>query len=113
MTSHDQSKTDALPLRTMLRDLFWDHDFEALDWESDRDLVVSRILVSGSWQAVTWLRSRLGDQALREWLERCDGDGLSSRQLRFWELILDLPRQQVNRWLNDEARRTWEGRVAR
>ena len=74
-------------LPKMLRPLFWDYNFDTLTWEEDRELIISRVLISGSWDAVTWLRSRAGDQYLREWIERLQGKGLSPLQLRFWELI--------------------------
>jgi len=60
---------------------------------------------------VTWLRSCLGDRALRDWIERRQGRGLSPQQLRFWELILGLPHRQVNVWLAAEGRKIWEKRV--
>ncbi len=72
-------------LPTLLRPLFWDDDFEALAWENDRDLIIARVLTSGGWDAITWLRFHMGDRALREWIERHQGRGLSPRQLRFWE----------------------------
>jgi hypothetical protein len=96
-----------------LRPLFWEHDFEALTWEADRDLIVARVLASGSWTAVKWLRSRLSDAELRQWIQRRRGRGLSQRQLRFWELILDLPRRQVNVWLADEGSQVWHQRTRR
>ena len=95
----------------MLRSLFWECDFEAFTWENDCDLIIARVLAHGTWDAVTWLRSRLGDTALREWIERHQGRGLSPQQLRFWELILDLPHQQINAWLQAQERRVWENRV--
>lgn len=93
-----------------LRPLFWDHDFARLTWEADAELVIGRILAAGDWQAVLWLLRLLGKPALRDWLERRRGAGLSARQLRFWEVILDLPRRQVNAWLADPGRLVWEGR---
>lgn len=98
-------------LPALLRALFWDYDFEALTWENDRDLIMARVLTSGGWDAVTWLRSRIGDRALREWIERHQGRGLSPQQLRFWEIILGLPHRQVNTWLAAEGRKIWEKRV--
>jgi len=95
----------------MLRALFWDYDFAALTWEDDRDLIIGRVLAAGTWEAVTWLRSRLGDRALRDWIERHHGRGLSPQQLRFWELIVGLPHRQVNRWLAAEGRQIWQERV--
>ena len=98
-------------LPAMLRPLFWDYDFETLIWERDRDLVTARILALGTWEAVTWLRSRLGDRALRDWIERRQGRGLSPQQLRFWELILGLPHRQVNAWLAAQGRQIWDKRT--
>ena len=94
-----------------LKPLFWDHDFHRLRWEKDRDLIISRILSHGDWQALKWLRSRVDSASLREWLLNRRGAGLSSRQLRFWELILELPHRQVNEWLKDKGRMVWERRA--
>jgi hypothetical protein len=93
-----------------LRPFFWDHDFARLRWEADRDLIVGRVLAVGDWDAVQWLRRRLGTAALREWLERRRGAGLSPRQLRFWETILGLPRRQVDAWLAQPGRQAWDRR---
>jgi len=78
----------------MLCSLFWEHDFEALTWEDDRDLIIARVLAYRTWDAVMWLRSRLGDTALREGIERHQGRGLSPQQ-----------HQQVNNWLQGQERR--------
>jgi hypothetical protein len=105
-----QRASGATRLPRNLRPLFWDHDFARLSWEADRDLIIHRVLAAGDWEAVRWLRRRLPRIALRDWLERRDGAGLSARQLRFWEVILELPRRQVNAWLADPARQVWDGR---
>jgi hypothetical protein len=73
-------------------------------------LVIGRILAAGDWEAVRWLLRRLPSPARRAWLERQRGAGLSARELRFWELVLGLPRRQVDTWLADPARQVWEGR---
>ena len=101
-------RTGRLPRR--LRPLFWEYDFARLSWQADADLITGRILTDGDWESVQWLRRRLGEPAVREWILCRRGGGLSARQLRFWEIILDLPHRQVNTWLADPARRIWEGR---
>ena len=111
MGAEDQQTTDPSKLPGMLRMFFWDYAFETLTWEHDRDLISARVLAYGSWDAVTWLRSRLGDAPLREWIECRQGRGLSPQQLRFWELILELSHEQVNAWLQSEARKVWDERV--
>jgi hypothetical protein len=93
--------------------LFWDCDFATLDWQQHRDFIVRRVLASGTWDAVCWLRTRLGDPALAGWIGQHEGRSLSSQQLRFWELILDLPAELVNAWLQSDERRIWEGRAGR
>lgn len=99
-------------LPELLRPLFWDHDFDALRWEEHRDLVVSRVLSDGDLAALQWLRARLGDGALRRWIERRGGRGLDARRLRFWELVLELPHGKVDAWLADPSRRIWKERSA-
>lgn len=94
-----------------LRPFFWDYDFDSLSWEEDHELIVARILSSGDWNTLTWLRSHAGDHFLREWIERHEGGKLSPQKLRFWEIVLGLPHRKVNTWLADERREIWEKRV--
>ena len=101
-------RSGQLPQR--LQRFFWDHRFAHLSWEADSELITGRILAAGDWDAVCWLRRKLGYDALRTWLVRRRGAGLSSRQLRFWEVVLDLSHHEVNAWLADPARQVWEGR---
>ncbi len=100
---------DELP--QTLRPLFWDCDFDRLTWREHRDFVVRRVLTDGPWEAVCWLRRRLGDDTLRQWIVEHQGRGLSRRQLRFWEVVVDLPAGLVDAWLDSEGRRIWEGRI--
>lgn len=95
-----------------VQSLFWEYRPGGLDWTSDRDLIIRRVLAEGNWEAITWLRKRLGPASLRRWIEARSGDILSPRQLRFWELVLDLPSDRVDEWI--EARRTsiWANRTS-
>ncbi len=93
-----------------LSQLFWDLDAKRLRWDQDQHLIIGRVLTSGSWQLVQWLRRRLGDPALRDWIERRQGRGLSPQQLRFWELILGLGHREVDAWLRSAQRSVWDQR---
>jgi hypothetical protein len=53
----------------------------------------------------------VGDEFLREYLVAHHGKNLSPHQLRFWELILRLPHQDVSAWLSDAGRTVWDRRV--
>jgi predicted transcriptional regulator len=96
---------DRLP--SWLSGYFWDYSFGELSWEADRDLITRRLLTEGSWEAVTWLRKRLGNDGLRQWLIAHRGRGLSPRQLSFWSLVLNLPHKQAAGWKNASHNSPW------
>jgi len=98
----------ARKLPESMRPLFWDCPFAQLHWPTHRDFVTARVLACGDWQALRWLRRRLGDNDLRQWLMHRQGAGLSRRQLRFWELILELPHRTVDSWLARPSQRIWD-----
>jgi hypothetical protein len=100
----------AMRLPAELRPLFWDHDFTWLGWPRDADLIIGRVLTAGDWDALCWLIRMATKPALREWIVQREGGALSPRQLRFWELMLNLPHREVTRWIKDPARQVWEGR---
>jgi len=94
-------------LPEQLRPLFWDYVFSQLSLVKDRDLIIRRVLSNGSWDAVRWLRKRFSDRQLREWLIVHHGRGLTVRQLRFWGVLYDLPKRQVNQWVKIAQTGVW------
>lgn len=108
MTAAVASETTNLPME--LREFFWEYDFEKLSWEKDRDMIVGRLLSSGNWNSIKWLRSVAGKDGLRQWIITHEGRGLSSPQMCFWELILHLPPDLVEKRIQDNKRSVWENR---
>lgn len=104
----DVRPSAALPVA--LRPLFWDLPAGRLNLVRDRDLVISRVLTRGGWRDASILRRRMGDQGLREWILRTSARGLSPAQVRFWELILELPGEQADRWVRSARASVWERR---
>lgn len=100
---------DSMP--DFLRPFFWDVDFDALRWESYQDFIVKRVLQSGSWEAVCWLRRSLGDAWLRDWLLAHRGARLEPRRLRFWQVVLRLPARSVDRWVASFQDNPWSDRA--
>ena len=84
-----------------LRPLFWDYDFERLGWPDSRDLVIARILQNGGDHAIRWLRQEVSDGEVSGWIRDSRGQGLDPRRLRFWQLVLPLPSEEVDRWIED------------
>jgi hypothetical protein len=99
------------PLPPAIRLLFWDYDVRRLRWDRDRDLVIGRVLAAGPWETVVWLQERIGREGIRDWLLSRRGRGLSPQQLRYWQLVLDLPKKQVDAWLGDPSRQVWDRRT--
>ena len=106
-----QAAQEANTLPAPVKALFWDFASSSLRWDHDRELIVSRILASGPWQTVQWLSQKAGDKAIRSWIEEHEGRGLSPRQLRFWQLVLDIPAYRVDQWLRNERRQVWDHRT--
>jgi hypothetical protein len=95
-----------------LRPFFWDVDFDSLRWEAYQDFIVRRVLESGNWEAICWLRGTMGDQGLRAWLLKRKGASLDPRHLRFWQVVLRLRVRAVDRWVASIRYYPWSDRVA-
>jgi hypothetical protein len=104
---------DVKPSPHTWRELFWDCDVSPDSWESHRSFVIRRVLTDGTWEQVCWLRRAIGDRAIRDWIVEHRGRSLSAQQIRFWELILELPAAAVDAWLSDPMRRLWWDRHKR
>lgn len=91
------------PLPELLRPLFWDYDWGQLAWPEHRDFVIGRVLRSGGDDAIAWLHGAVDDADLVRWLRERRGRGLDLRQMRYWQVILDLPEAEVDLWI-DEAK---------
>lgn len=94
-----------------LWELFWEYDVSDLNWDEHRDFIARRVLSDGTWEQLCWLREELGDAELRGIIERSEGRDLSPRQLRFWQLVLGIPKPEVDRWIHSAGRQVWDRRV--
>ena len=90
-----------------VRGVFCDVDPMSLSWETHCDFIIRRILSAGSQEMLYWLQRGLGDDGLSDWLLAHQGGGLAPRQLRFWQLILDLPESEVDRLVKDVRQSIW------
>src|SRR5690606_1843962 len=103
------SLPDRLPDR--LHRYFWEYNQEALDWEQSRHTVVLRLIQAGGMDAVLWLREKMSDEEIRDFLVRRQGRGIDPRRLRFWGLVLDIPRAEVDRWISVAKSNPWSRRT--
>lgn len=90
--------------------LFWDCDEKSLSFNEHSDFIISRFLAEGDWDSIKWLRSAVGDSTIRDWFLSGNGRKLDPRRLRFWGLILDLPKPQVDIWVETSRQMGWHSR---
>jgi hypothetical protein len=93
-----------------VRSLLWEYKGRAVTWPRDSAIVMRKVLEQGEWESVQWLRKTGGDAALREWIIDNRGRGLDPRRLRFWQLVLRLPRRSVDMWVAASASNPWNRR---
>jgi hypothetical protein len=91
--------------------LLWDYDPLSIDPERHRDALFARVLSRGDWRSIVWVRGRFGDAAIREWLVRTRGRQLDRRTVRLWQVLLELPGDQVDAWLAAPERQLWDRRA--
>ena len=104
---------ELVELPELLRRYFWDYDPARLSWEKTRPTILGRLLQTGGWDAVRWLRANAGDDEIRAHLLRTRGRGLDPKRLRYWELVLDLPKEQVDAWVATARANPWYQRTRR
>jgi hypothetical protein len=105
----DEQATTSVPAH--LQGYFWEYAAEGLSWEANQHTIVLRLLQNGGMDAVVWLRSNMTDAEIREFITRRQGRGIDPRRLRFWGLILDLPRTEVDRWISVARANPWNART--
>lgn len=101
------------PVPSALRHLFWDFPGKALSLDGDRELVVRRVAGEGGLREMRWLRTRIGDAAIRQVIQRTQARGLSPQRIRFWQLLLGLPAPRADAWVRAARSSTWGARSSR
>ena len=69
---------------------FQEYDFERLDPERDRDLVIERLLAYGNREEVQWLLKHYGQGRVQHWLSEAGSRRLPRRRYRMWCVLLDV-----------------------
>lgn len=104
-------KGTTIDLPEQLRACFWDYDPDQISWERSRHTIILRLLASGGMHAVRWLREQMSDDEIREFIVRRRGRGIEPRRLRFWSVLVGIPRCEVDEWLDAVRRNPWHNRM--
>jgi hypothetical protein len=94
-----------------VRNLFWDYDRSQVSWEAHAEWITNRVLTRGGWDAIQWLRNQIGDAGIRRWIVNRKGRGLEPRQLRFWQIVLEIDPAEVDGWIAAQASNPWFQRL--
>ena len=81
---------------------FQEYDFNSLDVNKDKILIIGRILELGDLAELQWLFKTYTVKEIREFVKLRGYRALSSRAFNFWCLILDIKDYKKPEWLEDK-----------
>jgi hypothetical protein len=90
---------------------FQEYDSARLSWTHSRHTIVLRLLQAGGLEAVLWLREHMTDEEIQDFITRRRGRGIEPRRLRFWGIVLNIPRPQVDDWIAAVRSDPWQRRA--
>lgn len=83
---------------------FQEYEFESLELERHRELVIERALAFGNRRELRWLYDRLGREVIRAWVVAQGARRLPWRRYNLWCVWLGLPPAERAR---PEGERVW------
>ena len=85
--------------------LFPEYDFDTMDLECHRSVIIERILERGTWEQLRWLFVTYGEASVAEWVWRHGFRLLSSRSFALWRLALGVTDYVAPEWAVEAKRR--------
>ncbi len=73
---------------------FWDMDFEALDFDRDRRIIIERVFNNGDIEDVKYIMKHYGEEVIREEIRKAGF--LDKKTLNFVSLIFDIPKEEFS-----------------
>jgi len=80
-----------------LKKLFWSYDFDSLNLERDKRLVVKQVLSYGNIEDWKWLISKYGKAQIQEIISNCSESEFRSQNLKLIEILLEAKPSYVSR----------------
>jgi hypothetical protein len=78
--------------------LFPEYDFEALDLECHKGVIIERVLERGTWEQLRWLFATYGEDRVAEWVRQHGFRLLSKRSFALWRLALGIADYVAPEW---------------
>ena len=83
---------------------FWSYDVSQLDFQRDRNEIITQIFNYGNWEAVKWVRKIYSDKEIRSVLKKPARGRWFKQALNFWllEFGMKLSNAIKRRAFNDQ-----------
>lgn len=78
--------------------LFPEYDFERMNLEDYRGVIIERILERGSWGQIRWLFESYGESLVADWVRKHGFRLLSKRSFALWRLSLGIEDNSAPAW---------------
>jgi hypothetical protein len=78
--------------------LFPEYDFETIDLELHKGVIIERILERGTWEQLRWLFATYGEAGVAAWVQQHGFRLLSKRSFALWRLVLDVTDYEAPEW---------------
>ena len=88
-----KSKSRNLP--EFLRPFLWSYDFDNLDLQEDKKVIIKNILDFGTKEATDWLEENYSRDEIQEVIKKTVRTEWSKKSINLWELIYEVsPREK-------------------
>jgi hypothetical protein len=84
--------------------LFPDYDFDMMDIECHKSVIIERVLERGTWEQLRWLFVTYGEASVAEWVWRHGFRLLSSRSFALRRLALGVTDHVAPEWAVEAKR---------
>jgi hypothetical protein len=81
---------------------FQEYDFDSLNLQSDRELIIGRTLEFGTKKVLTWLFKTYSTQEIIKFVQKRGYRALSARSFNYWCVVLEIKQYSKPSWLKDK-----------
>ncbi len=73
-----------------MRWLFWSYDIKTLDFDRDKDYIISQVLNYGTWDDVRWLKKTYPDDEIKKVIKNPSRGIWFEKVLNYWCTIFNI-----------------------
>lgn len=106
METTEGTLKDGSHIPEFLFPLFWEYEPENIHIVRHADFVMGRIMETGTWESMLWLRRTYSRERLISFLEKRGRRVLPPRELNYWALISGISREKREDWVMESRNKT-------